>query len=519
MKKTIINALILSASILCLSGCKKDILLEKTSQNQSSDNDSNEPPKESTGNDNKEEEEDNNQTQTEESEINRKLTNGVLQGAKEINVREFNIQANKADSIYNSFVRSNPMLFHLKVVGNTGYRVDLDNHEYIAAYIPQYSIPPASLQNIYQPLEEAIYEYCSCLDRRMTEQEMAYTLYQKLCKEVVYGERNEEHPELAYGSFSAYGAFMTHKAVCQGYSLSYSLLLNGLGIRTDYITGSIPGTTGHAWNRINIDGEWYNADATFDDASSNNQTSMSSINKYFLSSDHLFYTAFEHPKPRPNLHKEAYDKSGNKFDDEKCVVRRFDSKGKIIKTEAMYANGFWYYISLKDNKMKIIKSDFSGEHQTVIRQLDTPSATGNLDKIKYTEERVFFIDIIDGKYYICSTDYNGNDFIKEKQISFIEAVSADLELTNDKSIPSHAFGGIIELKSELLLAKLKLLYYHGNEDYFNLEHPQAKEMEETIKNAEIFLKNNGTDNPQAKILANQLKEKRKAYSQPISIVP
>lgn len=523
MKKTILITLILTVSLLCFTDCKKEILNEAPKHGETSKNDDtgneksqNEKSEEENKDNNKEKEEGN--TTNSESTILKKLVNGVLKGEKEIDVREFNITKDKADSIYNNFIRNSPLLFHLRVAGNVGYRVDLENQDFLAAYIPQYSVSTNVINNIYPALEKAIEEYCSLIDYRMTQPEIAYILYQKLCKEVVYGERNDEFPGLAYGAFSAIGAFITHKVVCQGYSLSYSFLLNGLGIKTNYVTGAIPGTSGHAWNRIYIDGEWYNADATFDDASSNNQTAIYSINKYFLCSDNLFYTVFGHARPHLNLQEDIYEKSGNKFDSDKCVIRRFDTKGEIIKTEAMFANGFWYYISLNDEKMKIIKSDFKGEDIKVIRQQNISSVTGNTDKIKLTKDRIFFLDFIDNKYHICSIDYDGNDFRKEKQISFIEAVSKGLILTNDESKPIHTFKGIMELKAELLLAKLKLLYFHGDEDYFNLTQPQAKELDELIKNTENIIKNNQPDDLLIEKLTNEIKEKRKAYNQPISIV-
>lgn len=90
---------------LCLSttGCKKEKLEEKieetteetNSTSTDSDKDSNEV------NENKDEKEN---IPINESDLFNKLTNGVLQGAQEINVREFNIPSNKADSLYSAFL-------------------------------------------------------------------------------------------------------------------------------------------------------------------------------------------------------------------------------------------------------------------------------------------------------------------------------------------------------------------------------------------------------------------------------
>lgn len=517
MKQLIPTVFVLLMCCLSFIGCKKERLPEKTKEPLQQ---LTAPTEEGNNeNDNSTNENENKENPTEVSGLFNKLTNGVLQGAQEINVREFNIPSNKADSLYNAFLEKDPLLFHLKVNGNTGYKVDLENPAYLSAFLPQYAIQPVHIPEIYPLLEKRIEEFYSLLDYRMTPVEIAYTLYQKLCKDVIYGERNDEYPYLTYSSFSALGAFLTRKVVCQGYSLSYSLLLNGLGIPTNYVTGAIAGSSGHAWNRIHIDGDWYNVDATFDDASTYKLTGMGSINKYFLSSDDLFYTILNHPQPHLNLKAEIYAASGNKFDDDKCVVRRYNRKNDEIKTEAVYVDGYWYYLSMKDEHMKIIKSDFNGLHPIELRQLNISSRVSNLDKLQYTKDRIFFVDRINAKYYICSIDYNGNNFKQGKQIPYIEIASKNFKLSPDDSQPSPVYKGKVALKAELMLARLKLLYFHGDEDYFLLSHPQAKELETFILQTESDLKNKQMDDAQADILTQQLRNIRKAYNQPSSIRP
>ena len=169
--------------------------------------------------------------------------------------------------------------------------------------------------------------------------------------------------------------------------------------------------------------------------------------------------------------------------------------------------------------MAIIKSDFSGSRRTVLRQLQTDSRAGIIDKLKLTQDRIYFIDHLDGSYHICSMNYDGSDFRKEKKISFIEASYDKLKFTQDESQPIHVYKGTVSLKAELLLARLRLLYYHGEDDYFNLEQPQAKELEQLIRKAETFLNDKHTDETQADMLAKELKDKRKSYTVPLSIKP
>lgn len=66
------------------------------------------------------------------------------------------------------------------------------------------------------------------------------------------------------GGHSAYAALFDHKAVCQGYALAAYRLLIEAGVETKYITGQVKDSN-HAWNKVKIDGKWYNLDITWND--------------------------------------------------------------------------------------------------------------------------------------------------------------------------------------------------------------------------------------------------------------
>ena len=70
--------------------------------------------------------------------------------------------------------------------------------------------------------------------------------------------------EFGWAPWTAYGALVERKPVCQGYSLAFFAAMNRLGIPASYVTHKIDDT--HGWNRVEIDGSWYNLDITFDDS-------------------------------------------------------------------------------------------------------------------------------------------------------------------------------------------------------------------------------------------------------------
>lgn len=64
-------------------------------------------------------------------------------------------------------------------------------------------------------------------------------------------------------NWNAYGVLMNGKGVCESYSEAFQLLCLKVGINCTGIVGSAGGA--HKWNAVELDGEWYACDITFDD--------------------------------------------------------------------------------------------------------------------------------------------------------------------------------------------------------------------------------------------------------------
>ena len=64
---------------------------------------------------------------------------------------------------------------------------------------------------------------------------------------------------------SAYGVLVSGYGQCEGYAAALSLLCDKAGIPNYTVCGTNESGDTHAWNKILLGGQWYNADCTWDD--------------------------------------------------------------------------------------------------------------------------------------------------------------------------------------------------------------------------------------------------------------
>ncbi len=86
-------------------------------------------------------------------------------------------------------------------------------------------------------------------------------------------------------AMSAYGAIVNGKCICGGYSEAFYLLTNALGVNSYYVRGDAGGP--HAWNYLEIDGQYYFMDVTWDDPDDENFPKGVMYNYFCVSEDEI----------------------------------------------------------------------------------------------------------------------------------------------------------------------------------------------------------------------------------------
>lgn len=166
---------------------------------------------------------------------------------------------------YVDVVLAHPDRFNVR----TGLAVSYNSSRTIVSVRPSYV---ASAAVDYQPMktayEEAVGRALACVTDDMDDVSKTYALHDWLCDRATYhdaaAEVTGQDPSDVYPkSFTSYGCMVEGLGVCQSYTLALADLLNRAGVDNAPL---LVDAMKHAWNMVEIEGSWYNVDATWDDS-------------------------------------------------------------------------------------------------------------------------------------------------------------------------------------------------------------------------------------------------------------
>ena len=186
--------------------------------------------------------------------INNTIHNALLDVSEQIYVKQYFIPINDVGAILSNIINDNPDLFYV----SSTYRVRYTSGSNYATYIiPYYSMTKDEIEDAKEIYYSGVQEALSVVDDSMSDMQKALVIHDYICDLAAYPDiTNNENKEIYH---SAYGFFYDYNIVCAGYTLVYSYLMHELGIECEYVTSS---GMEHAWNKIKINGKWYNADLT-----------------------------------------------------------------------------------------------------------------------------------------------------------------------------------------------------------------------------------------------------------------
>ena len=178
---------------------------------------------------------------------------------------DFGIVSNREDyiALYREIMHTvEPAILH---AGNYGYRTSFSGQFSI---VLNYVCSGAEYESLYRRCTQQINEIAAKVNPAWSDEEKALFLHDYLAVQYNYDyaalNNNEERPYQEH--YSALGLLLNGRAVCQGYSELYAILLNKVGVPARFVSSD---ELNHAWNYIRIDGTWYHTDVTWDDCYQN----------------------------------------------------------------------------------------------------------------------------------------------------------------------------------------------------------------------------------------------------------
>ncbi len=146
------------------------------------------------------------------------------------------------------------------------------------------------------PYEKLLYVHDYIIDHTTYDSETLYLI-------------NANQNEGLLNASTVYGCLVEHKAICSGYSATFQLILNRLGIDCYRVSGTRVSEQGpHQWNFLKLDDEYYYTDVTWDDPVKENNEPSKTYEYFLISDDDLFRThTLDNERPVPECKGTRYN--------------------------------------------------------------------------------------------------------------------------------------------------------------------------------------------------------------------
>lgn len=184
-----------------------------------------------------------------------------------INLYSRNVTYDELERTYNRLVTDGLLPWYTSVSFQYSCETDTDR---IVMFTPIYINDGNIDQALYEQQVATILD--ECVFDGMSQWQIALSIHDYLVANIAYDETMEKN--------TGYDALINGSTVCAGYAQVYQDLLQRVGIDCKYVVSE---EMNHGWNLVNIDGQWYHVDLTWDDPSPNTQGHVS--HEFFLLTD------------------------------------------------------------------------------------------------------------------------------------------------------------------------------------------------------------------------------------------
>ncbi len=180
---------------------------------------------------------------------------------KPVNIEKYNLSAKEISMIVDGVLGDNPQIFWIDL----DYTYITENS--VITEVQLYSVMTESQYiKCEKQLNKKVKKFVNSVKENKTDFEKELAAHDFVIKSCEYESNFHDSDSEPY---TAYGALVSKRAVCQGYTKAFQLLLSKVGINSINISG-VSEKQNHIWNAVFIENDWYYVDITWNDNNMHN---------------------------------------------------------------------------------------------------------------------------------------------------------------------------------------------------------------------------------------------------------
>lgn len=185
------------------------------------------------------------------------IYNGLVNLKDRVDVSKFTTNYNVAFKVLDQILEDHPEVYYFDHSKSLFWSNGI--------FELKYKFPKERINKTNKQLEEqANMILLTSIKSNMTEYEKVKAIHDYVVLHTSYDYNNYLKGTIPDSSYTIIGNVLNGVAVCDGYSKTMKYLLNKVGIESLYVIGKGLGED-HAWNKVKVNGKWYNMDATWND--------------------------------------------------------------------------------------------------------------------------------------------------------------------------------------------------------------------------------------------------------------
>ena len=214
--------------------------------------------------------------------------NGQQQPGIRIPLADVHFSREQMSHLFETFFRDNPRFFYLnRTYSLEGY--ELDGQTVYDTLLLQFTMNADERAEAVDAFNHTVTTLLAQRPNTDDDYEIELFLHDRLLQICTYDNRAAASSSDVYANaYSAYGALVEGKAVCEGYAKAMQILLNAASIPTTVVLGNaVEDGEPHMWNLTMINGHYYYLDPTWNDGDTGNRV----LHTYFnITSEMLLRT-------------------------------------------------------------------------------------------------------------------------------------------------------------------------------------------------------------------------------------